>query len=313
MNFSFQNQADFQYPWPIFDIFQKKVNLRMKFKRFKNLTEFSTGVVISTYNNPGWLQKVLWGYLCQSVIPDEIIIADDGSGEETRILINSFNDKLPIKHVWHPDNGFQKCRILNLAILEAKSDYLIFTDQDCIPRFDFVETHLKYARKGYFLSGGYVRLPMDLSKAITEKDISSQNAFSLKWLVKNGLPLSFKCTKLFKNKLFTQFMNAITPTRATWNGCNASGWRSDMLTINGFNELMQYGGQDREFGERLFNLGLKSKQIRYSAILLHLDHSRPYKTAESVARNIAIRKKTRREKIIETPLGIKQYLSGRNL
>jgi hypothetical protein len=107
-------------------------------------------------------------------------------------------------------------------------------------------------------------------------------------------------------------MNAITPTRATWNGCNSSGWKSDMLTVNGFNELMQYGGQDREFGERLFNLGLKSKQIRYSAILLHLDHSRPYKTAESVAKNIAIRKKTRSDKIIETPLGIKQYLAGRN-
>jgi glycosyltransferase involved in cell wall biosynthesis len=276
------------------------------------LTDFSTGVVISTYNNPEWLKKVLWGYLSQSVIPDEIIIADDGSGEETRLLINSFSDRLPVKHVWHPDNGFQKCRILNLAILEARSDYLIFTDQDCIPRFDFVETHLKYAGKGYFLSGGYVRLPMDLSRSITEDDICSQDSFSLKWLIKNGLPLNFKCTKLFRQGWFARMMNAVTPTRATWNGCNSSGWKSDMVTVNGFNELMQYGGQDREFGERLFNLGLKSKQIRYSAILLHLDHSRPYKTAESVAKNIAIRKKTRSQKIIETPLGIKQYLAGRN-
>jgi GT2 family glycosyltransferase len=297
----------------IFDIFRKKHNLGIKFKQITNLTDFSTGVVISTYNNPEWLKKVLWGYLCQSVLPDEIIIADDGSGEDTRLLINSFNDRLPIEHVWHPDNGFQKCRILNLAILEAKSDYLIFTDQDCIPRFDFVETHLKYAAKGYFLSGGYVRLPLDLSNSITEEDIRSRNSFSIKWLVNNGLPISFKCTKLFRQGSFARLMNAVTPTRATWNGCNSSGWKSDMLTVNGFNELMQYGGQDREFGERLFNLGLKSKQIRYSAILLHLDHSRPYKTAESVAKNISIRKKTRSEKIIETPLGIKQYLSGRNL
>ena len=85
-----------------------------------------------------------------------------------------------------------------------------------------------------------------------------------------------------------------------------------MLTINGFNEEMQYGGQDREFGERFINLGLKSKQIRYSAILLHLDHSRPYKTPESIAKNVAIRKNTRRTGIIETPLGIKQYLAGKN-
>ena len=86
-----------------------------------------------------------------------------------------------------------------------------------------------------------------------------------------------------------------------------------MLAVNGFNEMMQYGGQDREFGERLVNLGLKSKQIRYSAILLHLDHKRPYKTADSIAKNVAIRKKTRREKVIETPQGIKQYLPERNI
>jgi len=276
------------------------------------LNNTSIGVIISTYNNPTWLQKVLWGYTCQTVMPDEIIIADDGSRDDTRELIESFRDRLPVKHVWHPDNGFQKCRILNMAILEATSDYLIFTDQDCIPRNDFVEKHLTYAEKGYLLSGGYVRLPMELSKNITEEDIRSGNAFSLRWSVKGGLPLNFKCTKLIKSKVFTQFMNFITPTRATWNGCNSSGWKADMLTINGFNEEMQYGGQDREFGERLINLGLRSKQIRYSAILLHLDHSRPYKTPESIAKNISIRKNTRRNKIIETPLGIKQYLESRN-
>jgi len=276
------------------------------------LNNTSIGVIISTYNNPTWLQKVLWGYTCQTVMPDEIIIADDGSRDDTRKLIDSFRDRLPVKHVWHPDNGFQKCRILNMAILEATSDYLIFTDQDCIPRNDFVEIHLKYAQKGYLLSGGYVRLPMELSKNIVEEDIISGNAFSLRWSLKGGLPLNFKCTKLIKSKVFTQIMNFITPTRATWNGCNSSGWKADMLTINGFNEEMQYGGQDREFGERLVNLGLKSKQIRYSAILLHLDHSRPYKTPESIAKNVSIRKNTRKNKIIETPRGIKQYLESRN-
>lgn len=245
-------------------------------------------------------------------MPDEIVIADDGSHDETRALIDSFRDRLPIKHVWHPDNGFQKCRILNMAIMETSSDYLIFTDQDCIPRNDFIEAHLKYAQKNHLLSGGYVRLPMDLSKKITENDVKSGNAFSLKWSLKSGLPVNFKCTKLIKSKTFTKLMNFITPTRATWNGCNSSGWKTDMLTINGFNEEMQYGGEDREFGERLVNLGLKSKQIRYSAILLHLDHARPYKNREAIARNVAIRKNTRRKKITETPNGIKQHIASGN-
>jgi GT2 family glycosyltransferase len=268
--------------------------------------EMTIGVIISTYNHPAWLEKALWGYCCQTVKPDEIVIADDGSKNETRLLIESFTSLLPIKHAWHEDKDFRKTQILNKAIDMATAEYLIFTDQDCIPREDFVETHFRFSEKGYLLSGGYFKLPMDISIKINKDDIFSKKAFSLKWLRAQGLKASFKCLKLFHSRTFAMFMNFITPTKATWNGCNSSGWKEDMLKINGFNEQMQYGGEDREFGERLFNSGIRSKQIRYSAICLHLDHKRPYKTAESLAKNRAIRDNTRKNKIIETPLGIKK-------
>lgn len=268
---------------------------------------YSIGVIISTYNSPAWLEKVLWGYSCQSVQPNEIIIADDGSGEETLQLIERFAKIMPIKHVWHEDCGFQKSQILNKAIVASSADYLIFTDQDCIPRNDFVETHCRYAETGFFLSGGYFKLPMDISLVLTKDDVYTQRAFSLKWLKNSGLKLTFKCTKLIRNKHFTKMMNHITPRGATWNGCNSSGWRDDILKTNGFNEDMQYGGQDREFGERMFNMGIKSKQICYSAICLHLDHKRPYKTKESIAKNVVIRKNTRKTGVIKTPNGINKY------
>ena len=104
--------------------------------------------------------------------------------------------------MWHEDNGFQKSRILNSAILASESDYLIFTDQDCIPRKDFIATHNAYAEKGYFLSGGYFKLPMDISRQLTYNDIESENAFSLSWLKEQRMKCSFKCTKLIKNKAF---------------------------------------------------------------------------------------------------------------
>ena len=153
------------------------------------------GIIISTYNNPRWLEKTLWGYMFQTVMPDEIIIADDGSGEDTRRLIDSYCDKLPLVHVWHEDNGFRKTVILNKAIQKATADYLIFTDQDCIPRRDFVETHATYTEKGYFLSGGYFKLPMDISERLGYDDIKDGRAFCLKWLRSNGLKSTFKCTK----------------------------------------------------------------------------------------------------------------------
>jgi len=269
-------------------------------------TLMTIGVVISTYNHPQWLQKTLWGYACQTYRDFELIIADDGSNSATaKLIADVTRATFPnLKHIWHPDNGFQKCAILNKALLSAQSDYLIFTDQDCIPRADFVETHWRYAKPGYFLSGGYLRLPMNISLTITEADIAAQRAFELGWLKQQGLKHSFKNTKLLHSLLIASLMNSLTPTKATWNGMNASGWKADMLAVNGFNEQMQYGGEDREFGERLSNMGIRSQQIRYSAICLHLAHERPYKNKQALAANQTIRKETKRQRLTRTPYGI---------
>mgnify|MGYP000970302895 CR=1 FL=1 len=274
---------------------------------FMELVKKEIGVIISTYNNPLWLEKTLWGYLYQTKPADEILIADDGSDERTRLLIEKFKEKLPIKHIWHSDQGFRKTKILNLAIVEAKSDYLIFTDQDCIPRKDFIATHVHYAARGFFLSGGYYKLPMSISMELSHADVKCGQAFSLKWLRRHHLRIGLKCLKLINNYRFSFIMNMITPAKATWNGCNSSGWKCDILAVNGFNEEMQYGGEDREFGERLFNYGVKSKQIRYSAIVLHLDHARPYKTKEVMKKNDSIRKNTREKRTIRTNYGIEKH------
>lgn len=272
----------------------------------QTIRDMKIGVVISTYNNPEWLRKTLLGYLYQSRPADEIIIADDGSRDETRLTIEEFSGRLPVRHVRHEDEGWRKWRILNIAISVSQADYLIFTDQDCIPRRDFIATHEKYAEKGYFLSGGYFKLPEEVSRAITEEDIASGNAFSYKWLRSKGLKRSFKCTKLSGCRFFTNLMNHITTTKATWNGMNSSTWRENFINANGFNNSMLYGGADREFGERLVNMGLKSKQIRYSAITLHLFHKRPYRNQEAWDYNDNIRRITKKNRVTATDNGIRE-------
>jgi glycosyltransferase involved in cell wall biosynthesis len=263
-------------------------------------------VILSTYNAAEWLEKVLWGFECQTYREFEVVIADDGSGPATAELIRQFNatNKIPIKHVWHEDRGFQKSSILNKAIVASSSDYLIFTDGDCIPRNDFVAVHIRNSAAGRFLSGGYFMLPMETSKAITRDDIYSGRCFDVKWLKENGLPGSYKTMKLSSSGTMEKLLNFLTPTKATWNGHNSSGWKSDIVAVNGFNEEMQYGGQDRELGERLVNFGIIGKQIRYSAICVHLDHKRSYKTPESIAKNQQIRKETRNTKRVWTEFGI---------
>lgn len=267
-------------------------------------------VIMSTYNAEAWLEKVLIGFSVQTEKDFEIIIADDGSRPATKELLDKLRQEItiPIVHVWHEDNGFQKSQILNKAIVASNSDYLIFTDGDCIPRKDFVEVHLNYREEGYFLSGGYFKLPMDISTLISREDIQQQRCFDLNWLKVNGLKGSFKNIKFTAKGNLAAFLNWITPTKATWNGHNASGWKKDLVAINGFNQEMQYGGQDRELGERLFNYGLKSKQIRYSAICVHLDHKRGYVNEETWRKNYAIRENTVKNKVVRTPVGIDSNL-----
>jgi glycosyltransferase involved in cell wall biosynthesis len=267
-------------------------------------------VIISTYNSPQWLQKVLWGYNTQTYRNFEMLIADDGSREETRSLIDAMRNEVfyPIIHVWHEDKGFQKSEILNKATIAATTDYIVMSDGDCIPRPDFVEQHVKYREEGYFLSGGYHKLPIELSRLIGKDDIYSGNCFDMGWLKSHGMGASFKNSKVTAEGIIGEMLNLITPTTPSWNGHNASGWKTDILAVNGFDERMQYGGQDRELGERLINYGIKPKQIRYSTICLHLDHPRGYATPESINKNKNIRKVTKEEHRKWTDFGINKSL-----
>lgn len=265
-------------------------------------------VIISTYNALEWLKKTLWGYAVQTTKDFEIIIADDGSKDDTRVFLEKLTQSypVPITHVWQEDEGFQKSRILNKALLACNSDYVLMSDGDCIARNNFVVQHLKYREPGYFLSGGYFKLPLNISEAITEEDVKKQHCFDIHWLKDKGLKPSFKNNKLTAKGSKAAILNIVTPTNASWNGHNASGWKKDILAVNGFDERMQYGGQDRELGERMINMGFKSKQIRYSALCIHLDHPRGYKTEDTLKKNAAIRKNTRSKGYAYTYYGIKK-------
>ncbi|WP_150914433.1 glycosyltransferase family 2 protein [Marinobacter halotolerans] len=265
-------------------------------------------VIMTTYNSPEWLEKVLWGYSVQTHKDFEIIIGDDGSTGETRDVIDRLRSEtgLTIKHVWQEDKGFRKCRILNKSILEVESDYVVFTDGDCIPRADFLEVHAKEARPSTYLSGGYHKLPMSTSETITRDDIVSGRCFQLDWLKAHGLKKSYKNSKLTAGPLRAAVFNALTPTACNFKGSNGSAWLKDILAVNGFDERMPWGGLDREFGVRLANSGVKPKHVRYNAIVIHLDHKRGYKDPELVAANKALRVDSEKQRKTRTEHGIEQ-------
>lgn len=265
-----------------------------------------TSIIISTYNNPAWLEKTLWSFSCQTRQDFEVLIADDGSKCATRDLIELMRKKMPfaIEHVWQEDIGFRKCRILNQAIMKASGEYLVFTDGDCIVRTDFVETHLKHREPGAYLSGDYVRLPISTSEKINHEDILSGRCFDLNYLIANGYPQKKISQRLKARGIKASFLDTFSFVRTNWYGNNASCWKNDLVAINGFDERMAYGGSDWEFGDRLNRSGIKSKRVRYRAIALHLDHSRDYASPELIKKNKALWDESVQKKTVWTDYGI---------
>ena len=266
----------------------------------------SLSVILSTYNSPSLLRKVLCGYSVQTYRPFDIVIADDGSTDETRRLVDTLRRELDleIRHVWQEDDGFRKCAILNKAIQATTADYLVFSDGDCVPRSDFLAVHVAMRKPRHFLSGGYFKLPRSVSEVLSCEDVLAGRATDTARLRDHGLSWSWRHMRLHAGPRLGRLLDLVTPTRATWNGHNASGWREDILRVNGFDERMRYGGEDRELGERLMNLGIRARQIRHRAICVHLWHERGYVRDEDLQTNRAIRRETALHRAQYTPYGI---------
>jgi len=253
-------------------------------------------VILSTYNRPHDLERVLWGYAVQTKRDFELLVADDGSRDDTAAMIRRVQAEsgLRVRHVWHADDGFRKTAILNRAIVASSGDYLLFSDGDCIPRRDLIATHAALAEPGRYLAGGYLKLPAKVSAKISIDDVKSGRVSDLSWLRAMGWRPGRRALRLTGSRRFAAIFDALTPTAAHFHGNNASVWRDALYEVNGFEGEMGYGGLDKALGYRLENLGVKGKQVRHRAVCLHLHHERPYRDEGVVTRNRAILERLRR-------------------
>jgi glycosyltransferase involved in cell wall biosynthesis len=261
-------------------------------------------VVVTTYNNPRGLQLVLTGLSRQSFKNFELLVADDGSGPETAVVITEFATRapFPVRHVWHPDQGFRKCTICNKAILEAAGDYLVFFDGDCIPARNCLELHLRAARRDSYLAGGAVYLDRHLSERITPADVASGRLDrpGLWWARVN------KRRRLLVRHipLVRDLMNHRVPRQPSWRGGNSSAWAGHMRAVGGFDERFTYGFEDADFGHRLQALGVHGRSIRYSNPVMHVEHSRPYADPVLLIRNRELYEENRAVRLVRTPYGL---------
>jgi glycosyltransferase involved in cell wall biosynthesis len=261
-------------------------------------------VIVTTYNNPRALALVLAALVRQSLGGFEILIADDGSGPETERTVRDWAERapVPIRHVWHPDEGFRKCAITNRAILVAGGDYLIFFDGDCIPLRTCVETHVRAARRDGYLAGGKVALRGRFAERLTPAMVAAgvlDRPGAWWWRVGKRERLLVSRVPLLRD-----WMNRRVPREPSWRGENSSAFAEHVMRVGGFDERFSYGYEDAEFGHRLQAAGVHGRSVRYTAPVLHLEHERPYARPDVIAANRALYQTSRSERRAYTEFGL---------
>ena len=224
-------------------------------------------LIITTYNWPESLLLVIESIKRQTILPDEVIIADDGSTKETKDLINNFkkDTDLNIIHSWQEDMGFRAARSRNNAIFKSSGDYIVLIDGDTILHTNFVKDHIANAESGFFVQGSRVLLSEKQTKKALAEKIVNFPFFSSELKNRKNSIHSKLLSLIFSNK--KDHLNGI-------KSCNMAFYRKDCLNINGFNnEFEGWGREDSEFVVRLINSGVKRKNVRFNAIQFHLWHN----------------------------------------
>lgn len=235
----------------------------------------SVSLMISTYNWKEALALVLRSVAAQSRLPDEVIIADDGSRGDTAQLLRGIarDFPVPLRHVWQPDEGFRLARCRNRGIAAACSEYLIQLDGDMILHRHFVADHLRLAQPGRFLQGTRIRT----TEAETARLLAGGEP-RFGWFVDAYFRTEHdRSTYHFGRRHHTLRLPWLAHVKARSSGhpmgCNVSFWREDLLRVNGYDERMQgYGSEDLELDLRLRNAKLRRSQIKFAALALHLEH-----------------------------------------
>ena len=261
-------------------------------------------LAITSHERPDALAAVLARVLRQRVQPDEIVIADDGSGAATRQVIGDFLGKSPVpaRLVSQPHEGFRVARLRNLAIAAITSGYIVFIDGDMLLHPEFIADHLRIARAGFYTQGVRVLADEDLTRALISREGYWPSP------VAGGLGLLRRAYLLHSPA-------ASALTRRPGNGlvavksCNQGFWRADLVRVNGFNEDMTgWGPEDKELCARVEHAGVRRQTLLFGGIACHLHH--PAASRAALPANLAILEATRRTGMIRCEHGLDSHVNA---
>jgi len=266
------------------------------------MKKMQISLVVSTYNRPDALALVLRSALRQRLVPQEIVVADDGSGGETRAVVEEAASRapFPVRHCWHEDRGFRLSEIRNRAIAQSRGDYLVMVDGDLVLEPSFLADHARASRPGRMVQGGRVLL----SEAVTRDALARGR-------IEFG-PFE-RGTRNRKNAVRSRWLSRLASHDARnvyrVRGANLAFWREDALRVNGFDEqFVGWGREDSEFVARMQHSGVRRLQLKFAAVAFHLWH--PEASRALLPRNQEILERTLTDHATRCELGVARHLQG---
>lgn len=225
----------------------------------------SHSLIISTYNRPDALALVLESVVKQTIAIDEVIIADDGSNDDTKLVVSTFKNLIPnLQHVWHEDKGFRLAAIRNKALKATSCLFISMIDGDMVLHPSFIADIKNHIKENYFLQGKRVLLSNAATQKMIQREIDKVHFLS------DGIVNRFNTLSIsLLSKIVSRRYNNIKAVK----GCSMHFWKIDAEKVNGFNEaFIGWGREDSEFLARLLNSGVQRKNIALGAVAYHLYH-----------------------------------------
>ncbi len=224
-------------------------------------------LLVATYNWPEALARILRSVAAQTVHPGEVLVADDGSGEPTRAVVEAARRDLPVPlvHVWQPDDGFRAGQIRNKAVAAARGAYVVQVDGDMVLHPRFVEDHLAAARRGRFIGGSRVVLGPEATRRLIHDGVAPG-------VLSPGVRNRLNALRL--PALGRALATVISPrSLRSIRGCNMSYWRDDFVAVNGYDEAyVGWGREDTDLVLRFMQYGLERTFFKLQGIAYHLHH-----------------------------------------
>lgn len=261
-------------------------------------------LIITTFDRPDALELVLASALAQSVLPGEILVADDGSGAPTAGVVERYMPRfaqrdVAVHHVWHPDEGFRAAAIRNRALAKASGAYILLIDGDCVLHPDFVRSHLAFARPRQFVQGTRVLL----DQARTRRALADgETRFGI---FEKGIGNRLNACSL---GALSRFVPTPTDPLAGVRSCNMGFWSADAILVNGFDErFVGWGREDSDFVARLMRARVRRRKLKFGGIMYHLWH--PERPRDSLSANDALLATTLRSDATRALDGMDQYMA----